>query len=75
MKKASLKDIWRSVRNGKKRFFAILIITALGMAMLTGLYAACQDMYYSADRFFEEQNLFDVQILSCLLYTSPSPRD
>lgn len=66
MKKASLKDIWRSVRNGKKRFFAILIITALGMAMLTGLYAACQDMYYSADRFFEEQNLFDVQILSTL---------
>lgn len=45
---------------------SILIITALGVGMLTGLYAACQDMYYAADQFFDKQNLFDIRILSTL---------
>lgn len=34
--------------------------------MMTGLYAACLDMYYSADRLFDNQNLFDIRILSTL---------
>lgn len=45
---------------------SILIITALGVAMLTGLYAACLDMYYSADKFYDRQNLFDIRIMSPL---------
>ncbi len=66
MKRSYQKDIWRSIQKGWKRFFSILIITALGVAMLTGLYAACLDMYYSADQFFDEQRLFDIRILSTL---------
>jgi len=34
--------------------------------MLTGLYASCADMYHSADRFFDRQNLFDIRIVSTL---------
>lgn len=34
--------------------------------MMTGLYAAGLDMYYSADKFFDSQNLFDIRILSTL---------
>lgn len=64
MKKAYQKDIWRSVRKGWKRFLSILIITALGVAMLTGLYASCMDMYYSADKFYDRQNLFDIRVMS-----------
>lgn len=61
------RDIWRSIRKEIwKRFLSILIITALGVGMMTGLYAACLDMYYSADQFFDEQNLFDIRILSTL---------
>ena len=66
MSKALHKDIRRSVKIGWKRFLSILIITALGVGMMTGLYAACQDMYYSADQFFDQQNLFDIRILSTL---------
>jgi putative ABC transport system permease protein len=66
MIKASHKDIWRSIKKGWKRFLSIIIITALGVGMMTGIYAACQDMYYSADQFFDKQNLFDVRILSTL---------
>ena len=66
MNRSYWKDIWRSIQKSWKRFFSILIIAALGVAMLTGLYAACLDLYYSADQFFDEQRLFDVRILSTL---------
>lgn len=66
MSKAYYKDIQRSIKKGWKRFLSILIITVLGVGMMSGLYAACLDMYYSADDFFDRQNLFDIQILSTL---------
>lgn len=66
MKKAYHKDILRSVQKGWKRFLSIMFITALGVAMLTGLYAACLGMYYSADKFYDEQKLFDIRVLSTL---------
>ena len=66
MAKAYIKDIWRSIIKGKKRFFSILLITALGVTMLTGIKSACIDLRYSADQFFDAQNLFDVNIVSTL---------
>ena len=66
MKNAYFKDIWRTVRKTKKRFLSILIITALGVAALTGIYAACEDMYLAADRFYDSHSLFDIRILSTL---------
>lgn len=66
MNQAFHKDILRSIKKGWKRFLSILIITALGVGMMTGLYAAGLDMYYSADKFFDSQNLFNIRILSTL---------
>ncbi|MGL6201362.1 MAG: FtsX-like permease family protein [Lachnospiraceae bacterium] len=66
MKSEYWKDILRSIKKSKKRFLAIMIITALGVTVLTGIYAACQDMFHSADRFYDDQDLFDIQILSTL---------
>lgn len=66
MSKAYYKDIKRSIKKEWKRFLSILIITTLGVGMMSGLYAACLDMYDSADRFFDKQNLFDIRILSTL---------
>ena len=66
MKNAFLKDIWRTIQRSRKRFFSILMITALGVTMLTGLKAACDDLRYSADRFFDTQNLYDISVMSTL---------
>lgn len=66
MNRALTKDIIRTIRKGKKRFFSIMLITALGVTMLTGLKAACVDLRYSADALFDEQKLFDIQITSTL---------
>lgn len=60
------KDIFRTIRKEKKRFFSILMITALGVAMMTGLTAACNDLRWSADALYDEQGLFDIQISSTL---------
>lgn len=64
--KAYNKDILRSIRNGKRRFFSIALITALGVTMLTGLRAACVDLRSAADAFFDEHRLFDLCIVSTL---------
>lgn len=66
MMKAYWKDIWRSVAKGKKRFFSIALIAMLGVTMMCGLRASCEDLRYSADQFFDEQNLFDIRVLSTL---------
>lgn len=66
MMKASNKDIRRTIFRNKKRFCSILIITALGVMMLSGLKAACDDLRYSADQFYDEQQVFDIQIVSTM---------
>ncbi len=63
---AHKKDIWRSIRKGKKRFFSIMVITFLGTMMFSGLKAACVDLRHSADNFFDRQHLFDLCIMSTL---------
>ena len=66
MKNAFQKVIWRTIKNERKRFFSILLITLLGVTTLTGVTASCRDLRYSADRFFDEQNLYDLSIMSTL---------
>ena len=53
--KAYYKDIWRAIRNNKRRFFSLMVITILGVTMLTGLRAACRDLRYTADDFYDKQ--------------------
>lgn len=65
-KTAYRKDILRTVSRGKKRFLSILVITALGVIMFTGLRAACVDLRRSADTFMDGQNLYDIMIQSTL---------
>ena len=64
--RAYRKDILRTIWNGKKRFLSIAVIATLGVTMMCGLRASCVDLRRSADRFFDDQQLFDIQILSTL---------
>lgn len=66
MRKAAAKDIARTIWKEKKRFISIMLITALGVTMMTGLSAGCEDLRYSADRFFDLQELFDISIQSTM---------
>ena len=64
--KAYTKDVIKTIVKGWKRFLALALITALGVCMMSGLTAACDDLRYSADKFFDEQNLFDIMIVSTM---------
>ena len=64
--KAYTKDVIRSIAKGRKRFFALMLITALGVCMLVGLTAGCDDLRYTADDFFDKQNLYDISIMSTM---------
>lgn len=61
-----MKDILRTVWNEKKRFFSIMMITVLGVTMMTGIEAGCRDLKLSADKFYDSQDLFDISIMSTL---------
>ena len=66
MNTAYRKDVRRTVAGHKKRFFSLLIITTLGVAMFTGLQASCRDLRLSADALFDGQKLFDIRVQSTL---------
>ena len=66
MRKASTKDILRTLWKEKKRFISIMMITVLGVTMMTGIEAGCRDLKLSADKFYDSQNLFDICVMSTL---------
>lgn len=66
MRNALIKDIIRTIRKEKKRFISIMMITTLGVTVMTGLAAGCRDLRMSADRFFDGQKLYDISIQSTL---------
>ena len=61
---AFVKDALRAWLRGWKRFLSIAIISMLGVAVLTGIYAGCRDMFHAADRLYDAQGLHDIQVLS-----------
>jgi len=64
--KAYTKDAIQTILKGKKRFLALMVIAALGVCMMSGLKAACDDLRFTADEFFDEQNLFDIMVVSTM---------
>ncbi len=61
---AFVKDMLRMWVGSWRRFVSIAMITMLGVAVLTGIYAGCRDAFLATDRFFDSQGLHDVQVLS-----------
>lgn len=60
------KDILRTIRHEHRRFAAIMIITALGVMMFSGLRASCEDLRHEADDFYRTYHLHDLEILSTM---------
>ena len=61
---AFVKDMIRMWLRSWKRFVSIAMITLLGVAVLTGIYAGCRDAFLASDRFFDAQGMHDIQVLS-----------
>ena len=60
------RGILRTIKDSAKRFVALAVICALGTALFVGLTVACVDLRWSADEFFDSQDLFDIRVISTL---------
>ena len=61
-----LTDALREVRHTRSRFLSILVLSALAVAILSGLRTTAPDMEYTADNYYDETHLMDGYVLSTL---------
>lgn len=66
MKRALLKDSLKEIRKSFKRFLSILLMSLLGVGFFCGLRAASPDMKATIDKYYDDANFYDIQILSTL---------
>ena len=64
MKKAMGKNTWRTIARSLGRYIAIVAIIALGAGMFVGLNTTKSDMLATAQKYTDEQNMFDLRLLS-----------
>lgn len=70
MKKALIKDSFKQIKVGYKRFISILLMALLGVGFFAGLRATSPDMLNSINQYYIDQNVYDIQILSTLGLTN-----
>lgn len=67
MKKRALrKDFTMEIRKTLNRFLSIFFIVAMGVAFFSGIQSAAPDMRYTADAYFDRQNLMDLRVIGTL---------
>lgn len=66
MKKTRWKNILRGIRGSLNRFLSILFIVALGSGFMAGLAATSPDLYETADAYFDDCAMYDLDIKSTL---------
>lgn len=68
--KSLLKDTFAEIRTTKNRFFSIFAIIALGTGFFAGIKATCPDMILTAQNYYTNYNLSDVQIKSTMGFSN-----
>ena len=64
MFKALHKDAIKEIINTRKRFLSILLIVLLGVGFFAGIRAASPDMKKTADTYFDETQMMDIEVIS-----------
>ena len=63
------KDLFREIWGNKSRFLSIFAIIALGVGFFAGLKSTGPDMKLTAQKYFSDYNLMDVQLKSTMGFT------
>ena len=66
MQKSYRKNILRDFKGNLSRFLSLFGIVALGVMILTGLVSFAPSMRIAGQKYYVEQNVFDLRILSTL---------
>ena len=70
MKKALMKDSLKEIKNTHRRFLSILLMAFLGVGFFAGIRATSPDMVDTIDKYYKEQNVYDIQVISTLGLTN-----
>lgn len=73
--KSLRKNILREIYSTKSRFISILAIIGLSVGFFSGLKAACPSMIETADRYFVDQNLMDISLISTVGFDDDDIQD
>lgn len=68
--KALRKDSILQIKHTLKRFVSILLMALLGVGFFAGIKATSPDMKYTLDKYFDEHNIFDIELLSTLGFST-----
>lgn len=66
MGKSYMRLMRRSIRGSLARFFSILAIVAIGVGFLGGLLATTPDMKLTMDEYYDQYNVYDINIKGTL---------
>ena len=65
-KKMLRKDFWMEIKTSLGRFLSIFFIVAIGVAFFSGIRSSEPDMRISGDKYFDDQKLHDIKVISTL---------
>ncbi|MGN0708533.1 MAG: FtsX-like permease family protein [Faecalibacterium sp.] len=66
MTKSYRKNILRELKSNLSRFLSLFGIVLLGVTMLTGLLCLAPNMRAAGQKYYAQQNVFDLRVLSTL---------
>lgn len=61
-----IKDLIEEIKHSLGRYLSILAIVSLGVAFFAGIKASAPDMKNTADHYFDQYNLQDIQVFSTI---------
>ena len=66
--KSYRKNILREMKDNLSRMVSLFGIVALGVMMLTGLMSFAPSMRIAGQKYYVQQNVFDLRVLSTLVF-------
>lgn len=60
------KDGLYEIKNNIKRFISMILIVLLGVGFFAGVKATSPDMKKTIDKYFRDNNVFDIEVISTL---------
>lgn len=68
--KLLIKNMFKKIRRSIGRFLSIMFIIALGISVFMGLRESTAGMLYTADNYYDENELMDFRIISSYGFTN-----
>lgn len=66
MKNKLLQHSFRKIKNNYKRFISLFCMSLLGVGFFSGIQSTSPNMIKTLDKFYDEHNVFDIEVISNL---------